>query len=138
MTLFLFPVIIKLPRFFVEIKPEDTAQMKKQEIQILTGKERGLVSIGKAAELLGVSIETLRNWEDNGTLLPFKTPAGTRKYRLNDLKKFQNVHPKLSKKLSPQPFHPYSNYIKPVNLQALDELNSTQLNSTQLNSTQLN
>ena len=34
MTLFLFPVIIKLPRFFVEIKPEDTAQMKKQEIKI--------------------------------------------------------------------------------------------------------
>ncbi len=46
---------------------------------------KGLLSIGKAAAALGVSIDTLRNWEKQGKLLPVKTEAGTRKYRKADI-----------------------------------------------------
>lgn len=40
-----------------------------------------LISIGKAAEILGVSIQTLRNWEKQGKLQPdFVTEGKTRRY----------------------------------------------------------
>ena len=43
--------------------------------------EKRLVKIGKAADLLGVTIETLRKWEKTGELLPDrKTAGGTRFY----------------------------------------------------------
>ncbi len=39
------------------------------------------IKIGQAAELLGVSIETMRRWEKSGELLPdCKTKGGTRYY----------------------------------------------------------
>jgi predicted site-specific integrase-resolvase len=44
------------------------------------------VKIGAAAELLGVSVETLRRWEATGELLPArKGPGGTRYYATADL-----------------------------------------------------
>ena len=44
------------------------------------------VKIGEAADLLGVSIPTLRKWEVTGELLPArKTAAGTRYYAVSDL-----------------------------------------------------
>ncbi|WP_041569161.1 MULTISPECIES: MerR family transcriptional regulator [Chloracidobacterium] len=40
-----------------------------------------MVSIHKAAELLGVSAQTLRRWEREGRLLPDeRTPGGRRRY----------------------------------------------------------
>jgi predicted site-specific integrase-resolvase len=46
----------------------------------------GLVKIGEAAQLLGVSISTLRKWEDTGELIPTrKTAGGTRFYATADL-----------------------------------------------------
>jgi len=44
------------------------------------------VAIGQAAEVLGVSITTLRRWEASGRLVPEKTPAGHRRYDLAKLK----------------------------------------------------
>lgn len=45
-----------------------------------------LVKIGKAAKTLGVSIQTLHNWEDTGELVPSrKSAAGTRYYDLDKL-----------------------------------------------------
>ena len=41
-----------------------------------------LVSIGKAAEMLGVSISTLRRWETQGKITPARTQGGTRRYDL--------------------------------------------------------
>ena len=39
------------------------------------------VKIGKASELLGVSIQTLHNWERTGELIPHhKSNSGTRYY----------------------------------------------------------
>ena len=46
-----------------------------------------LLKIGQAAEVLGVSISTLRRWELNGTLLPdLKSEGGTRYYDFNRMK----------------------------------------------------
>ncbi len=39
-----------------------------------------LVKIGKAAEMLGVSVQTLRQWEQSGELLPDRRSAGGRRY----------------------------------------------------------
>ena len=45
-----------------------------------------LVKIGDAAKLLGVNPQTLRRWEDDGVIKPFKrTPKGTRLYSLQEL-----------------------------------------------------
>jgi transposase len=63
---------------------------------------RRLLSIGKAAKFLGVSIDTLRNWEQSGKLIPIKTPGGTRKYRSSDLKALQQADPKLRHKRTKQ------------------------------------
>lgn len=48
--------------------------------------EINCVSIGKAANILGVSISTLRNWDKAGKLTPsFITSGGTRMYDLETL-----------------------------------------------------
>lgn len=46
------------------------------------------VRIGKAAEILSVTIQTLRNWEKSGKLRAGRTKGGQRYYALNDLKRF--------------------------------------------------
>ena len=44
------------------------------------------IKIGKAVEILGVSIQTLRRWETDKTLVPQrKTPGGTRYYDVDKL-----------------------------------------------------
>jgi putative resolvase len=45
-----------------------------------------LFSIGKASEVLGVSITTLRRWELEGKLIPERTASGHRRYDLGKLK----------------------------------------------------
>ena len=39
--------------------------------------DKNILSISEAASLLGVSDETLRNWERDGKLTPFHTEGGT-------------------------------------------------------------
>jgi putative resolvase len=46
--------------------------------------------IGKAAELLGVSIQTLRRWEKQGNLLPDRKSKGTLYYSVDKLFGLQN------------------------------------------------
>lgn len=43
------------------------------------------LKIGKAAELLGVSVQTLRRWEKQKTLIPDRKSKGTRYYNLDNL-----------------------------------------------------
>lgn len=43
------------------------------------------LSIGKAAEYLGVSIDTLRRWEKKGRVLALRSPGGHRYFRKEDL-----------------------------------------------------
>lgn len=42
--------------------------------------EKDLISIGEASEILGVSITTLRRWDESGRLLAEKTSGGQRRY----------------------------------------------------------
>jgi predicted site-specific integrase-resolvase len=44
------------------------------------------VGIGEAAEVLGVSVTTLRRWDKAGRLKPEKTPSGHRRYALSKLR----------------------------------------------------
>lgn len=44
-----------------------------------------LVSIGKAADMLGVSIDTLRLWEEQGKIHPVYTQGGHRRYKVTDI-----------------------------------------------------
>jgi len=46
-----------------------------------------LLPIGKAAKLLGVTIQTMRNWDKKGLLKPDEyTKGGERRYKLETLK----------------------------------------------------
>ncbi len=48
-----------------------------------------LLSIGETAQLLGVSIDTLREWDKNGVLPSFRpTPSGHRYYKREDIENF--------------------------------------------------
>ena len=44
------------------------------------------VSIGKAAKMIGMSIEGLRHWEATGVLVPMRTLMNQRRYRVADLR----------------------------------------------------
>ena len=56
------------------------------------------LSIGKAAEELGVSVSTLRLWDKKGLLVPIRTPTGHRRYHVSQLKSFEiNKYERISK-----------------------------------------
>jgi len=43
-----------------------------------------IISIGQAAKLLGVHVQTMRNWGKSGKLKPDSiSPGGTRRYNLD-------------------------------------------------------
>ena len=45
-----------------------------------------IISIGQAAKILGVHVQTLRNWEKSGKLKPDSiSPGGTRRYNLEHI-----------------------------------------------------
>ncbi len=50
---------------------------------------RGFLSVGKAAKFLGVSPDTLRNWEAAGKLVPERTIGGARRYSLEQIAPLQ-------------------------------------------------
>lgn len=48
------------------------------------------ISIGKASQKLGVTIDTLRKWEAKGLLIPQRTPSGHRRYSITQIEKLMN------------------------------------------------
>ncbi len=51
--------------------------------------EKKLLSIGETAKLIGVSIDTLRQWDKNGILPSFRpSEASKRYYRKEDIDSF--------------------------------------------------
>ena len=44
-----------------------------------------MITIGNAAELLGVHTQTLRKWEREGIVIPYRTPGGQRRYDLSTI-----------------------------------------------------
>jgi len=47
-----------------------------------------MIKIGEFAKEIGVTVQTLRNWDNNGTLKPFKTINRVRYYSEAQLKQF--------------------------------------------------
>lgn len=47
-----------------------------------------LVSTSEAAEILGVSLKTLRDWENNGKILAVRTEGNHRRFKKQDLNDF--------------------------------------------------
>lgn len=50
-----------------------------------------LMTVGDAAEYLGVSIQTLRRWDSSGKLKSFRGPSKYRYYRIEDLEPFRTA-----------------------------------------------
>lgn len=53
-------------------------------------KSMEMIKIGKVAEMLGVTIKTLQNWDKNGLLIAFRTPTNRRYYTKPQLEEFLN------------------------------------------------
>lgn len=66
----------KLKQLIQEINPENGVLVK-----------RGLLSISKAAKILKVSADTLRNWEKNGLVAPERTKGGSRRYSKAEIRR---------------------------------------------------
>lgn len=52
----------------------------------------GLIRSGEAARLIGVSVRTIKRWDDKGYLASVRTPEGTRFYRRADVEALLTVH----------------------------------------------
>ena len=50
--------------------------------------ETQMMSVGEAAEYLGVSAASVRHWSDEGRLPVYRTPGNQRRFRRTDLKSF--------------------------------------------------
>lgn len=62
--------------------------------------DKGYVTIKSASEILGVSVETLRNWDKTGKLKSKRNPNnGYRQYRISEIQKLvENKQLKPAKK----------------------------------------
>ena len=49
------------------------------------------VNVSKAADLLGVCEETLRQWDKQGRLVPIRTQGNHRRYKIEDIEQLLNV-----------------------------------------------
>jgi len=52
-----------------------------------------LVSIGRAAEVLGVSINTIRRWDDDGKIKSYRSAGGHRQFSFSELQAFKASQP---------------------------------------------
>lgn len=50
-----------------------------------TTTEDGLLRIGRAARILDVSVDTMRNWDRDGKLRAVRTTGNQRRYRREDI-----------------------------------------------------
>jgi MerR family transcriptional regulator, heat shock protein HspR len=53
--------------------------------------EQGVYGISVAAELTGLGVQMLRQYEDRGLLLPQRTEGGTRRYSEADLDRLRRI-----------------------------------------------
>lgn len=60
----------------------------RSEIEALAARGEQLLTVRQAAELLGVSKSTLRNWTARGLVEATRTDGGHRRYRRADIERF--------------------------------------------------
>lgn len=106
---------------------------------------KNLLSIGEAADYLGVSIDTLRRWEKRGRVIPLRSPGGHRYYTADELDKLFNkkyIRDETIKEASietdentiPAEVKDINQSENPVALSGQNEINSATLDRTQTES----
>lgn len=55
------------------------------------GETQDLLSIGEAARRLGVSVNTLRRWDDNGLIRSTRTLGGQRRFLTEDVDRLRDA-----------------------------------------------
>jgi len=65
-----------------------TSQLGRKEEGDMVEEEMTILTAGEAAEYLRVSLYTLRKMETEGSLIPFRTPGGHRRYSLKMLNEY--------------------------------------------------
>jgi len=51
-----------------------------------------ILKIGEASQMIGVSLQTMRNMADNGDIPCVTLPSGHRRFRKEDVEKFLKKH----------------------------------------------
>jgi excisionase family DNA binding protein len=55
---------------------------------------RRMLTVGEAADYIGVSISSIRKWSDRGLVQAYRTPGGDRRFSADDLDELIRVpHP---------------------------------------------
>ena len=55
---------------------------------------RRMLTVGEAADYVGVSISSIRKWSDRGLVQAYRTPGGDRRFSIDDLDELIRVpHP---------------------------------------------
>lgn len=86
-----------------EISWGDVVDKKLSNQKLMTKEELydhfgvGLLSISEAAKLIGVSENTLREWDQNGKLPATRTDGGHRRYDLEKIRKYIDINPVVKK-----------------------------------------
>lgn len=87
--------IIMVDFFFDEFKKDferrfDIDYEDWETIFDIVRRQNETVGISETADILRVSVETLRNWDKQGILQAIRTSGGHRKYLMKDIVQFQN------------------------------------------------
>ncbi|MBI2268714.1 MAG: MerR family DNA-binding transcriptional regulator, partial [Candidatus Blackburnbacteria bacterium] len=86
-----FVHLLALPKITIpQINLLKTPKVKQESSLDDTGKQY-IFTVSEAAKFLGVSSDTLRNWEASRKLIPQRTRGGQRRYRLAQLQKMLAV-----------------------------------------------
>jgi DNA-binding transcriptional MerR regulator len=84
--------------------------------------ENKLLSVQQAAVLLKVSIQTLRRWDQQGILVPQRTPGGQRRYTVSQIKDF-----KKNRKL-----YTARTFVNPIEIDQISEAPATPVTENQV------
>ena len=70
------------------------------------GGSRGVYSIGAVAQMLGIAVATIRNWEERyATIVPERSPGGHRLYSRNQVEQLRFIAAEVSRGLSAADAH---------------------------------
>ena len=70
------------------------------------GGSRGVYSIGAVAQMLGIAVATIRNWEERyATIVPERSPGGHRVYSRDDVEQLRFIAAEVSRGLSAADAH---------------------------------